>query len=74
MKAIYIGANTDLYWTNGKTYNIQTQNMTGKRYKSLDDQEGEKDTRIMLWSSEPNNANLRVYDSDEAIKNDFQMM
>lgn len=71
MTCRYIGPDNG-YWKNGRVYSVSTQAMTGKVYKDLNDQEGKPDTRIMLWSTERNNENLKVFESNVEIDKVFE--
>lgn len=48
MPHIYQGPEREGY-VPGEEYSLMTQNFTGRRYKNLDDKEGVKDNRIMVW-------------------------
>lgn len=72
MTATYIGT-TNNHYTNGSTYSLKTQNMVGRRYKDLNDREGEPDNRIMAWRDSGDPA-LKVYEDQAAIARDFKVL
>jgi hypothetical protein len=48
MPHIYQGPEREGY-APGEEYTLMTQNFTGRRYFDLNDKEGAKDNRIMIW-------------------------
>lgn len=69
MTATYNGPTTK-HLENGTTYSLRTQNMTGRRYKDLNDRAGVPDTRIMLWK-EAGNPALKVYETEADIAQEW---